>query len=228
MYVLALPQTSIGKKAIMAVTGAIWIGYLALHMWGNLHIFQGAEAFNHYAEFLRTVGEPVFSETQVLWVIRIVVTVAIVLHIWSAWSLYQQARHAHGSSYAVKRVVQANYATRFMRIGGVVILFFVIFHLANFTWTALPETAITPRQGPYNNVVTAFSNPAITIFYLLALASLALHLFHGVWSMFQTLGINNRDWDGFFRGLAIFVAIVIPVGFALVPLAVMAGVLTIA
>jgi succinate dehydrogenase / fumarate reductase cytochrome b subunit len=228
MHVLALPRTTIGKKAIMAVTGVIWIGYLALHMWGNLHIFQGAESFNHYAEFLRTVGYPVLNERQLLWIIRIVIVAAIVLHIWSAWELYQIARRAHGSNYVVKRTVQANYATKFMRIGGVVILLFVIFHLANFTWTALPETAVTPRLGPYNNVVTAFSNPLITLFYLAALAALALHLYHGVWSMFQTLGFNNRDWDGFFRGLAIFVAIVIPVGFAVVPLAVTFGILQLA
>ncbi len=227
MYVLALPQSSIGKKAIMAVSGVIWIGYLALHMWGNLHIFQGAEAFNHYAEFLRTVGEPVLSATQLLWVIRLVIVAAIVAHVWSAWSLYQMARQAHGSNYVVKRVVQANYATRFMRIGGVVILLFILFHLAQFTWVALPENAWMPRQGPYNNVVTAFSNPLISLFYLLALAALALHLFHGVWSMFQTLGFNNRNWDGFFRGLAVFVAIVIPLGFALVPFAVLFGILSI-
>ena len=225
MHVLAIPRTSIGKKVIMAVTGVVWIGYLALHMWGNLHIFQGPEAFNHYAEFLRTVGEPVFSYTQVLWVIRVVIVVCIAAHMWSAWSLYQQARHANAGSYAVRRVVQANYATRFMRIGGVVIILFVLFHLAQFTWVALPETVLTPRQGPYINVVTAFSMPLVSLIYLVALAALGLHLFHGVWSMFQTLGLNNRDWDGFFRGLAWFTAIVIPVGFAAVPLAVLFGLL---
>ena len=77
MQVLSIPRSSIGKKAIMAVTGVVWVGYLALHMWGNLHIFQGPEAFNHYAEFLRTVGEPVFSYAQVLWIIRIVIVVAL-------------------------------------------------------------------------------------------------------------------------------------------------------
>ena len=226
MQVLSIPRSSIGKKAIMAVTGAVWVGYLALHMWGNLHIFQGPDAFNHYAEFLRTVGEPVFSYAQVLWIIRVVIVVCLAAHMWSAWSLYQQARHAHSSSYAVKRVVQANYASRFMRIGGGVIICFVLFHLAQFTWVALPNTALTPRYGPYINVVTAFSMPLIVFFYTLALASLGLHLFHGVWSMFQTLGVNNRDWDGFFRGLAVFIAIVIPLGFFTVPLAVMFGFLT--
>ena len=147
---------------------------------------------------------------------------------WSALELYNIARRAHGTNYAMKRTVQANYATKFMRIGGVVIILFVLFHLLNFTWTALPETVVSPRQDPYNNVVTMFSNPLFVLLYLVALAALALHLFHGVWSMFQTLGINNRDWDGFFRGLAIFVAIVIPVGFALVPIAVQFGILTIA
>ena len=223
MQVALLPRSSIAKKALMAVTGAVWIGYLALHMWGNVHIFQGQSEFNHYAEFLREVGAPVFSYAQVLWIIRIVIGLSLVAHMVSAWDLYQQARHARTSNYAVKRVVQANYASRFMRIGGVVIILFVIFHLAQFTWVALPETALTPRVNPYANVVIGFSNPVTVLFYLLALASLSLHLFHGVWSMFQTLGFNSRRFDGFFRGLAVLTALVIPLGFATVPLAVMFG-----
>ncbi len=223
MQVALLPRSSIAKKALMAVTGAVWIGYLVLHMWGNLHIFQGAAEFNHYAEFLREVGEPVFSYAQVLWIIRIVIVFSLVAHMWSAWDLYQQARHARSSNYAVKRVVQANYASRFMRIGGVVIILFVIFHLAHYTWGWVTQF---DRADPYRNVVIGFSNPIIVLFYLLALASLGLHLFHGVWSMFQTLGFNSRRFDGFFRGLAVFVALVIPLGFATVPLAVMFGFLS--
>ena len=222
MQVAVLPRSSIGKKALMAVTGAVWIGYLVLHMWGNLHIFQGQESFNHYAEFLRTVGEPVFSYAQVLWLIRIVIVFSLVAHMWSAWDLYRQAQRARSTNYAVKRVVQANYASRFMRIGGVVIILFVIFHLAHYTWGWVTEF---DRADPYRNVVIGFSNPVIVLFYLLALASLGLHLFHGVWSMFQTLGLNSRRFDGFFRGLAVFVALVVPIGFATVPLAVLFGIL---
>lgn len=223
MQVALLPRSSIAKKAVMAVTGAVWIGYLVLHMWGNLHIFQGQAEFNHYAEFLREVGEPVFSYAQVLWIIRIVIVASLAAHIWSAWELYLQARQARPSNYAVRRVVQANYASRFMRIGGVVIILFIIFHLAHYTWGW-----ITPfeRSDPYSNVVIGFSNPVIVLFYLLALASLGLHLFHGVWSMFQTLGLNSRRFDGFFRGLAVFVALVVPIGFATVPLAVLFGILS--
>lgn len=222
MQVAVLPRSSIGKKALMAVTGAVWIGYLILHMWGNLHIFQGQESFNHYAEFLRTVGEPVFSYAQVLWLIRIVIVFSLVAHMWSAWDLYRQAARARSTNYAVKRVVQANYASRFMRIGGVVIILFVIFHLAHYTWGWIGQF---DRADPYRNVVIGFSNPVIVLFYLLALASLGLHLFHGVWSMFQTLGLNSRRFDGFFRGLAVFVALVVPIGFATVPLAVLFGIL---
>lgn len=223
MQVAVLPRSSIAKKALMAVTGAVWIGYLVLHMWGNLHIFQGQAEFNHYAEFLREVGGPVFSYAQVLWLIRIVIVASLIAHMWSAWDLYMQARQARSTNYAVKRVVQANYASRFMRIGGVVIILFVIFHLAHYTWGW-----ITPfdRADPYTNVVIGFSNPVIVLFYLLALASLGLHLFHGVWSMFQTLGLNSRRFDGFFRGLAVFVALVVPIGFATVPLAVLFGILS--
>lgn len=222
MQVAVLPRSSIGKKALMAVTGAVWIGYLLLHMWGNFHIFQGAEAFNHYAEFLRTVGEPVFSYAQVLWLIRIIIVASLAAHMWSAWDLYRMAQHARSTNYAVKRVVQANYASRFMRIGGVVIILFVIFHLAHYTWGWVTE--FDPAD-PYRNVVVGFSNPVIVLFYLLALASLGLHLFHGVWSMFQTLGLNSRRFDGFFRGLAVFTALVVPIGFATVPLAVLFGIL---
>ena len=221
MYVLALPRSSIGKKALMAVTGIVWIGYLAAHMWGNIHFFQGQEAFNHYAEWLREIGYPVFSHAQVLWILRIVIIVSIAVHMWAAVSLYRQAAQARSSNYAVKRVLQANYATRFMRIGGVVIILFIIFHLAQYTWGWV--TAFE-RSDPYTNLMVGFSNPLIVLFYLMALAALALHLYHGVWSMFQTLGFNNRDWDGFFRGLAILVAIVIPVGFTAVPLAVLFGI----
>jgi succinate dehydrogenase / fumarate reductase cytochrome b subunit len=223
MQVAVLPRSSIAKKALMAVTGAVWIGYLVLHMWGNLHIFQGQVEFNHYAEFLREVGEPVFSYAQVLWLIRIVIVASLAAHMWSAWDLYMTAQRARSTSYAVKRVVQANYASRFMRIGGVVIILFVIFHLAHYTWGW-----VTPfdRADPYRNVVIGFSNPVIVLFYLLALASLGLHLFHGVWSMFQTLGLNSRRFDGFFRGLAVLVALVVPIGFATVPLAVLFGILS--
>ncbi len=220
MYVLALPRSSIGKKVLMAISGVIWIGYLALHMWGNLHFFQGQEAFNHYAEFLREVGYPVFTYAQILWVIRVVILAAIAVHVWAAVMLLRMAQHARSTSYAVTRVVQANYATRFMRIGGVVILLFILFHLAQFTWGWVTDFE---HSDPYTNLIVGFSNPLIVFFYLIALAALALHLFHGVWSMFQTLGWNNRDWDGFFRGLAIFIAVVIPVGFAVVPLSITFG-----
>jgi succinate dehydrogenase / fumarate reductase cytochrome b subunit len=222
MQVAVLPRSSIGKKALMAVTGAVWIGYLVLHMWGNLHIFQGQEAFNHYAEFLREVGEPVFSYAQVLWLIRIIIVASLAAHMWSAWELYRQAARARSTNYAVKRVVQANYASRFMRIGGVVIILFILFHLAQYTWGWVTEF---DRADPYRNVVIGFSNPIIVLFYLLALASLGLHLFHGVWSMFQTLGLNSRRYDTFFRWLAIFTALVVPIGFATVPLSVLFGIL---
>lgn len=218
---VATPRiNSIGKKAIMAVTGVVWIGFVAAHMWGNLHLFQGQAAFNHYAEWLREVGEPVFSYAQILWILRIVIVTSIVLHIWAALTLWRQADRARSTKYAVKRVVKANYATRFMRIGGVLIFLFILFHLAQFTWGWQPGFQ---REDPYSNVYAGFSNPIVVIFYLLALVALGLHLYHGVWSMFQTLGLNTRRLDRLFYILAIFTAIVIPLGFALVPVAVLTG-----
>lgn len=225
MHAAALYRSSIGKKAIMAVTGMMWIGFVAFHMYGNLKAFQGAEYFNGYAEGLRELGAPVFGHLHLLTLLRIAIVAAIALHMWSAWSLYQQARHARPASYAQRRVIQANYASLTMRFGGILIVLFILFHLMQLTW-GIPgiHSDFVPGDA-YHNLIGAFQAWPVVIFYLAALVALGFHLFHGTWSMFQTLGWNNRDFDGIVRGLAWIVAIVIPLGFAIVPLAVQFGIL---
>lgn len=220
MAVMTLARSSIGKKVLMAVTGIIWVGFLFFHMYGNLKVFQGAEYFNHYAESLRSLGAPVFSHLHLLTVLRIVVTGAIVLHVWAAISLTQAARVARPQSYAVKKAVQANYAAVTMRYGGAVIFFFILYHLAHFTWGWLGNFT---RGEAYENLVAGFQNPFNVVLYLVAVTALGLHLYHGTWSMFQTLGFNNRKYDSTLRGLAWALGILIPGGFALVPLAVLFG-----
>ncbi|MCB0047164.1 MAG: succinate dehydrogenase cytochrome b subunit [Caldilineaceae bacterium] len=219
--VLTLYRTSIGKKWIMAVTGLIGIGYVAIHMYGNLKVFQGPEYFNHYAESLRAIGAPIFMHLHLLMIARFVLLAAIILHVWAAVTLYRQAQSARVQTYQMKRTVQANYAATTIRYGGVVILLFILFHLAQLTWGVVDSTF--DRTNPYGNVVHAFQNPFVAIFYLIALFALGLHLYHGAWSMFQTLGFLNRKYDPFVRGLAILLALVIPIGFAAVPLAVLFG-----
>lgn len=224
MQAAALYQSSIGKKAVMALTGLVWIGFVAFHMYGNLKVFQGVETFNAYAEGLRSLGYPVFGHMHLLMIARVVLIVAIALHIWSAWSLYQQARHARPANYATRRVVQANYASLTMRWGGVLLVFFILFHLAQLTWGVQALNPDFTRSDPYANVVNAFSFWPTVVLYLMALVALGFHLFHGTWSMFQTLGWNSRDYDGLIHGLAWAVAVVVPVGFALVPIAVQLGI----
>ena len=225
MQAAALYRSSIGKKAIMAVTGLVWVGYVALHMYGNLKAFQGAAYFNEYAEGLRHIGAPVFGHLHLLTVARIVLVASIGAHIWAAWSLYTQARAARPSSYASRRVVQANYAALTMRYGAIVIVLFVLFHLAHLTWGTPGIHSDYIRGEAYHNLVVGFQSPLVVGFYLLALAALGFHLFHGTWSMFQTLGLNNQDWDGAFRALAWLLAIVVPVGFAAVPVAIQLGII---
>jgi succinate dehydrogenase / fumarate reductase cytochrome b subunit len=223
MQAAALYRSSIGKKAIMAVTGLIWIGYVVMHMYGNLKAFQGAEYFNHYAEGLRHLGEPIFGYLHLLTIARIVLVVAIVAHIWAAAALYQQARAARPANYATRRVVQANYASLTMRLGGVVLLLFILFHLAQLTWGVQGFHDDFVRGDAYHNLVVSFQAWPVVAIYLVALVALGFHLFHGTWSLFQTLGLMSRDYDGLVRGLAWLLAILVPVGFAAVPLAVQFG-----
>jgi len=225
MQAVALYRSSIGKKTLMALTGLVWIGYVVAHMYGNLKAFQGSEHFNAYAEGLRDLGAPVFGHLHLLTIARIVLVAALLVHIWAAWSLFVMAREARPSSYASRRTVKANYASVTMRYGGVVLLLFVIFHLAQLTWGVSAISHDFVRGDPYQNVINSFSSLPIVILYLIALAALALHLFHGTWSLFQTLGLNDSNWDRVYRALAWILAIVVPLGFATVPIAVQLGII---
>lgn len=225
MQAAALYRSSIGKKALMAITGVVWIGYVIMHMYGNLKVFQGPEHFREYAEGLRNLGAPIFGHLHLLMVARVILVASLVLHVWAALSLYLLARAARPASYASRKVVQANYPSLTMRYGGVLILLFVVFHLMQLTWGVPGVSRDFILGDPYHNVIRTFQSWPVVVVYLLALVALGFHLFHGTWSMFQTLGLNNDDWDGAIRGLAWIIAIVVPVGFAVVPIAVQFGLL---
>jgi succinate dehydrogenase / fumarate reductase cytochrome b subunit len=226
--VMSFPRTTIGKKVIMALSGIIWIGFVAGHMFGNLKIYTGAEHFNEYAHGLRTLGEPLLAYGQALWLVRFVIIFAIVSHVWAAITLKQRNMQARPQGYAQHRKLNANAAQLTMIYGGIAILLFVIYHLLHFT---VGVAGIHPNfdpNDPYQNVIIGFQSGFYipVVIYMIALLSLAFHLYHGTWSMFQTVGLNNKTYDGMLRGLAWFVAIVIPLGFATVPLGVMFGLLT--
>ena len=226
---LAVYRTSIGKKFLMAITGIIGYLFVIAHMVGNLKIFLGADALNHYSAFLRTVGEPIFPARTLLWIMRIVLLASVIIHVAMAIQLSRQAQTSRPTGYRKKQSVQANFASLTLRWGGTAIFFFLIFHLLHFTFgSALPGFRELNDNGivhpdAYHNVILGFSNPLSVLIYLVAVAALGMHLYHGVWSLFQTLGINRPHLDGLFRGLAVLSGVGLFAGFAVVPLAVLFG-----
>lgn len=221
--VLALWSTSIGKKAVMAVTGVVLVAWIFLHMVGNLKIYLGAEHYDAYARFLREMGAPALAHEQALWTSRLILLVAVVLHIVAAVQLTLTSWAARPVAYDEKESVAATYAARTMRWGGVIIALFVVYHLLHFTLGAVGYAPGEFQSGSvYRNVVNGFRVWYVSAFYVVAQAALGLHLYHGVWSMFQTLGMGAQT-NGFYRGLATVVAVAIVVGNVSIPVAVLAG-----
>lgn len=224
MAVMALTRSSIGKKVIMAITGFIWIGYVVVHMYGNLKVFLGGEYFNEYAEGLRVLGEPLLGPRHFLFIARVVLLGAIAAHVWAATSLTRQAQVARPQRYLVTKRVEADYASLTMRWGGVALLFFIFYHLAHLTWGAPVLNSDFIRGDAYHNLVLGFQNPLNVILYLIGVTALAFHLYHGTWSMCQTLGLVSQNTTSAVRGLAWAMAILVPVGFAIVPISVILGI----
>jgi succinate dehydrogenase cytochrome b subunit len=220
--VMTVWTSTIGKKAVMAVTGVVLVGFVFVHMVGNLKIYFGEEHFNAYAAFLRTMGAPLLLDEQALWTARIVLLVSVVLHILAAAQLTQRSWAARPQRYGRKDTVAATYAARTMRWGGVIVALFVVYHILHFT---LGKVGFAPGQfqpeSVYHNVVAGFSVWYVSAFYIAAMLALGLHLYHGVWSMFQTLGVNARG-NGVYQGLATALALVIVIGNISIPIAVLA------
>ena len=215
-------RTSIGKKAVMAVTGFVMLGFVVAHMAGNLKFFLGEEHLDEYTEFLRRVGEPLVGHSWLLWALRSILFVSVVLHMWAAWSLSRQSRLARPVRYAHTDNVQSTYASRTMRWGGVILLLFIIYHLMHMTFgTVHPDFH---HGAVYDNAIAGFEVPIVTIAYTVAMAALGLHIFHGFWSAFQTLGRNSKQFDSALRSLSLVLSLVIVFGFLSVPWAVLLGV----
>lgn len=208
----------------MAVTGGILVLFLVVHMAGNLKIFLGASEFDHYASWLRTVGEPALPHRWLLTGLEVVLGASVLLHMWSATVLALAAGRARPVKYAAKKKSHAHgYAVHTMRYGGVIIALFIIWHLLDLT-----AGAVNPAGGdatPYAKVVADFA-PAhwyATVFYVLAVVLVGLHLRHGIRSAFQTLGLAHaRTYSGYDR-LAAVVAALLVVGFLSVPISVTFG-----
>ena len=220
----ALWGTMVGKKVVMAVTGIVLVGFVIAHMLGNLKIFLGAQAIDTYAAFLRTMGEPLFPYSVLLWVVRIVLLTCVVLHITAAVQLTRMSRAARPHGYDTKESIATTYAARTMRWSAVIVVLFIVYHLLHLTGGVVGwEPGQFRDLSVYHNVVAGFSVWYVSLFYIVAMACLCLHLDHGIWSLLQTLGWNNARTTSTLRTLSREVALAVFVGFISVPVAVLAG-----
>jgi succinate dehydrogenase / fumarate reductase cytochrome b subunit len=218
-------RNTIALKMLMAVSGIIFIGFVLAHMYGNLKAFGGHDAFNDYAHHLRVLGEPMLPREGALWLIRVGLIVALVVHVACAFALWRRAGRARTTKYVVKKNTSSTLSSHWMRWGGVALLIFIVWHLINFT-----IGKVNPQGGqtddPYNLMVDTFDLWWMTLIYLAAMVALGMHLRHGVWSAAQTLGLTNnerarRNANAIGYGLAVLIA----GGFSLVPIFVLAGVI---
>lgn len=214
--------TAVGKKVVMALTGFVTFGFVAAHVLGNLQIFLGPERLNRYAAFLQGLG-------GILWVMRAVMLAAVVLHVVSATQVTLQSWSARPKGYAVRRFRETTYAARTMRWGGPIIGLFVIFHLLHFTTGHLHPSPGTFRAeldgvvNVYNNVILGFQVPWAAAIYMVAMVLVGLHLYHGVWSMLQTVGVSHSRWYPWRRRFAVAFALFVTLGGLSIPAAVLSG-----
>ena len=204
----------------MAVTGLIFLLFVIAHMLGNLKVFFGLTAFDAYSEHLRTLGAEIVGYSGVLWIIRIVLLGSLVLHVAAAASLWWRARKARPVKYRHRATASGAYAARTMRWGGVILVLFVIWHILDLTVGAVTPD---PHGGAYEKLVASFDRPVVALFYVLAVVALGLHIGHGLWSAVQTLGGNSAVRQRAWRTFSVVVAVAITVGFAIIPISVMTG-----
>jgi succinate dehydrogenase / fumarate reductase cytochrome b subunit len=217
-------HSAVLKKAIMAVTGIFLFGWIFAHMFGNLKIFFGPESFNHYAEFLREMGSPLIPPMGLLWVTRFVLLAAVGLHIWAATSLTLQNRRARPIDYRELRGVELDYAARTMRMSGYLLAVYIVYHLMHLTFGSVHADFVP--TDPYSNVVSAFQALPVAAVYIFANLLLGLHLYHGLWSLFQSLGWSHPTYNPWRRRFAVAFALAVSAGFISVPLAVLAGIVS--
>jgi succinate dehydrogenase / fumarate reductase cytochrome b subunit len=223
-------RSTIALKMLMAVSGVLFIGFVLAHMYGNLKAFGGHDSFNEYAHHLRTIGEPLLPHEGFLWLFRIGLLAAVVIHVGCAVALWRRAGKARSVKYVVTKNKASSLSSRTMRWGGLTLLVFIVWHLLNFTIVKVnPNTGDTGSEAgdPYNLMVDTFDVWWMTVIYLVALVALGMHLHHGIWSSAQTLGLTNNDRARRnAKAIGAILAVVIAGGFSLVPIFVLAGVIT--
>lgn len=207
----------VGKKVVMGVTGLIGIGFVILHSLGNLLVFRGPAAINSYSHFLKGTGE-------LLWGLRIVLIVAVILHVIAAVQLTLQSRAARPVAYAMREAQVATIASRTMRWGGAFLLVFIVIHILHFTTGTIKPAGAFSSEDVYANVVSSFRIWWVTLFYVVAMIALGFHLFHGAWSSVRSIGASSPSPEPMHQSVSLVIAILVWVAFTAVPVAVFAGI----
>jgi succinate dehydrogenase / fumarate reductase cytochrome b subunit len=216
--VAVLTSTTVGKKAVMAVTGIVLLAYVTVHMLANLKAFAGAASLDGYGRFLRTLLEPVFGHEGLLWLVRAVLSASVVLHIVTAVQLARRAHAARPVGYARRARIQGGYAARTMRWGGVILALFVVYHVLDLTTGTLNPHGVS--GDIYHNVTADFQRWYVVLAYTAAVLALGFHVRHGIWSALRSLGHS-----GVARPVALGYAVLLTAGFLSVPYAVLCGVI---
>jgi succinate dehydrogenase / fumarate reductase cytochrome b subunit len=228
-WIVTFYRSEVGKKWIMAITGIFLLLYVLAHMLGNLKVFFGPEEINEYGEALRDLGGHLVPRTHLLWIMRIGLTLTFAVHIVAAYQLAIRARRTRGpvKYEASRHWVASNYASRTMRWTGTIVLLFLLFHLADLTWgtPAPPATSAFERGEVYANLVASLSRPIVSGIYIVANIALGFHIYHGTWSLFQSIGANNTGYNQARRTFAAVFTAIIVVGNLSIPIAVLTGVI---
>ncbi len=209
--------STVGKKVVMGVTGLIGIGFVIVHSLGNLLVFRGPDAINSYSRVLKSTGE-------LLWTLRAVLVAAVVLHVIAAVQLTRQSRAARPIGYTRRESQVATISSRTMRWGGAVLLIFIVVHILHFTTGTIRPAGVFSREDVYANVVLSFRIWWVTVFYVLAMVALGLHLFHGAWSSVRSIGVSPPSPQPLHRKISVVVAILVWAAFTAIPLAVVFGI----
>ena len=227
-FLLDLYSTAVGKKYVMAISGIAMMGFVLFHMIGNLKMYMGETALNHYAEFLKELLYPLAPKGVVLWILRGGLITMLLLHLHAAWSLTRLNRFARAVKYQGPRDYQvAKFASRTMRWTGIIVLSYLIWHILDLTLGVVNTTGTNGefvKGEVYQNVLNSLNRPVVAAFYVIANVLLGIHLFHGAWSIFQSLGWNNPRFNTWRRGFATAFATIVVVGNVSFPIAVIAGI----
>jgi succinate dehydrogenase / fumarate reductase cytochrome b subunit len=207
----------VGKKAVMGITGLIWVGFVILHSLGNLLVFRGSAAINSYSHFLKSTGE-------LLWALRALLFLAVVLHVIAAIQLTRQSRAARPIGYTKRETQVATIASRTMRWGGALLLIFIVVHILHFTTGNIRPAGVFSTEDVYANVVTSFRIWWVALFYVVAMIALGLHLFHGAWSSVRSIGVSPASPQPLHRRLSLVIAVFVWAAFTAVPVAVFSGI----